>query len=315
MPPSAICPRRLAAPRLEVRSAGGTGRRHRARLVMSQGALIKTLADARLPAVLCASAYYFWRRGILGTIVVGMAVYLPAAYRPGLVSYKAATPPTMRRDFPRHQPCIILRFSDLCANSQARKRAFIRADLTCRRTTPGRITEDTRIRASVPCVRWRWMPAPPSWSPATWAARPKAVQAETRWRPSPGAWPSCSAAKCRWLPTGSMACRCNPARWCCWRTAASMSAKNNPDLARKMAALCDIYVNDAFGTAHRAEGTTHGIAEYAQDGCAGPLLAAEIDAIQTALANPKRPAGTIVAGSKVSTKLTILQSLARRWTA
>jgi phosphoglycerate kinase len=87
--------------------------------------------------------------------------------------------------------------------------------------------------------------------------------------------------------------------------------KNNPELAQKMAALCDIYVNDAFGTAHRAEGTTYGIAEYAKTACAGPLLAAEIDAIQTALANPKRPLLAIVAGSKVSTKLTILQSLAK----
>jgi phosphoglycerate kinase len=79
-----------------------------------------------------------------------------------------------------------------------------------------------------------------------------------------------------------------------------------------MAALCDIYVNDAFGTAHRAEGTTYGIAEYAKVACAGPLLAAEIDAITQALANPKRPLIAIVAGSKVSTKLTILQSLSSK---
>jgi phosphoglycerate kinase len=87
--------------------------------------------------------------------------------------------------------------------------------------------------------------------------------------------------------------------------------KNNPDLAKKMAALCDIYANDAFGTAHRAEGTTYGIAEYAKVACAGPLLAAEIDAITKALAHPRRPLVAIVAGSKVSTKLTILQSLAK----
>uniref|UniRef100_UPI0035B243E5 phosphoglycerate kinase n=1 Tax=Ideonella dechloratans TaxID=36863 RepID=UPI0035B243E5 len=88
--------------------------------------------------------------------------------------------------------------------------------------------------------------------------------------------------------------------------------KNTPELAKKMAALCDIYVNDAFGTAHRAEGTTYGIAEYAKVACAGPLLAAEIDAITQALANPKRPLIAIVAGSKVSTKLTILQSLSSK---
>jgi phosphoglycerate kinase len=86
--------------------------------------------------------------------------------------------------------------------------------------------------------------------------------------------------------------------------------KNNEDLARKMAALCDIFVNDAFGTAHRAEGTTYGIAQFAPIACAGPLLAAEIDAIQKALAAPQRPLAAIVAGSKVSTKLTILKSLA-----
>jgi phosphoglycerate kinase len=87
--------------------------------------------------------------------------------------------------------------------------------------------------------------------------------------------------------------------------------KNDPALARKMAALCDIFVHDAFGTAHRAEASTYGIAQYAPIACAGPLLAAEIDAIGKALAHPRRPLVAIVAGSKVSTKLTILQSLAR----
>jgi phosphoglycerate kinase len=87
--------------------------------------------------------------------------------------------------------------------------------------------------------------------------------------------------------------------------------KNSEELARKMAALCDVFVHDAFGTAHRAEGTTYGIAQYAPIACAGPLLAAEIDAINKALANPKRPLVAIVAGSKVSTKLSILQALAK----
>jgi len=87
--------------------------------------------------------------------------------------------------------------------------------------------------------------------------------------------------------------------------------KNNEELAKKMAALCDIFVHDAFGTAHRAEGTTYGIAQFAPIACAGPLLAAEIDAINKALANPKRPLVAIVAGSKVSTKLSILQALAK----
>jgi len=87
--------------------------------------------------------------------------------------------------------------------------------------------------------------------------------------------------------------------------------KNAPELAKKLAALCDVFVHDAFGTAHRAEGTTYGIAQYAPIACAGPLLAAEIDAINKALANPKRPLVAIVAGSKVSSKLTILQALAK----
>jgi phosphoglycerate kinase len=89
--------------------------------------------------------------------------------------------------------------------------------------------------------------------------------------------------------------------------------KNNDDaLARKLARLCDIYVNDAFGTAHRAEATTYGMAQYAPIACAGPLLAAELDALGQALSNPARPLAAIVAGSKVSTKLTILQSLAQK---
>jgi phosphoglycerate kinase len=88
--------------------------------------------------------------------------------------------------------------------------------------------------------------------------------------------------------------------------------KNSPELAKKLGALCDIFVHDAFGTAHRAEGTTYGIAETAPVACAGPLLAAEMDAIAQALASPKRPLLAIVAGSKVSTKLTILQSLASK---
>ena len=88
--------------------------------------------------------------------------------------------------------------------------------------------------------------------------------------------------------------------------------KNKPELAHKLARLCDIFVHDAFGTSHRAEGTTYGIAEHAPIACAGPLLAAEMDAISKALANPRRPLVAIVAGSKVSTKLTILQSLAEK---
>ena len=87
--------------------------------------------------------------------------------------------------------------------------------------------------------------------------------------------------------------------------------KNDDELARKYAALCDIYVMDAFGTAHRAQASTHGVARYAPVACAGPLLAAELEALGRALDNPKRPMVAIVGGSKVSTKLTVLDSLSK----
>jgi len=85
--------------------------------------------------------------------------------------------------------------------------------------------------------------------------------------------------------------------------------KNDETLSRKLAALCDVFVMDAFGTAHRAQATTHGVARFASVACAGPLLAAELDALAAALKNPKRPLVAIVGGSKVSTKLTVLESL------
>jgi phosphoglycerate kinase len=94
-------------------------------------------------------------------------------------------------------------------------------------------------------------------------------------------------------------CRCNPGE-----------NKNDPVLARRMAALCDVYVNDAFGTAHRAEATTAGMAQFAPMACAGPLLEAELQALGRALRAPRHPLVAIVGGSKVSTKLSILQSLA-----
>jgi phosphoglycerate kinase len=88
--------------------------------------------------------------------------------------------------------------------------------------------------------------------------------------------------------------------------------KNNPELGKKMAALCDIFVMDAFGTAHRAEASTHSVAEFAPIACAGPLLAAELDALGKALEHPQHPLVAIVGGSKVSTKLTVLESLSSK---
>jgi phosphoglycerate kinase len=208
----------------------------------------------------------------------------------------------------------VLRFSDLCDEGRARgRRVFIRADLNVPQDDAGNITEDTRIRASVPCIEMALAggaavmvtshlgrPTEGELKPEDSLAPVAKRLSELLGRPVP--------LKQDWVggvdvQPGEVVllenCRVNKGE-----------KKNNPELAQKMAALCDIYVNDAFGTAHRAEATTYGIAQYAKVACAGPLLAAEIDAITQALANPKRPLVAIVAGSKVSTKLTILQSLA-----
>ena len=209
----------------------------------------------------------------------------------------------------------ILRFSDLCAQGLVRgKRVFIRADLNVPQDDTGRITEDTRIRASLPCVQMA-LDAGAAVMVTSHLGRPT----EGEFKPADSLAPVAQRMgqllgrevplRAQWVDGVQVApgqlvllenCRLNPGE-----------KKNAPDLARKMAALCNIFVHDAFGTAHRAEASTYGIAQYAPVACAGPLLAAEIDAIAKALANPRRPLAAIVAGSKVSTKLTILQSLAR----
>ena len=208
-----------------------------------------------------------------------------------------------------------LRFSDICASGQASgKRVFIRADLNVPQDDDGNITEDTRIRASLPAIQMA-LGAGAAVMVTSHLGRPT----EGEFKPEDSLAPVArrlgellgrEVPLVRdWVDGVTVApgqvvllenCRVNRGE-----------KKNNPELARKMAALCDIYVNDAFGTAHRAEGTTYGIAEFAQVACAGPLLAAEIDAIHKALANPKRPLVAIVAGSKVSTKLSILEALSR----
>ncbi|MBC7683506.1 MAG: phosphoglycerate kinase [Ferruginibacter sp.] len=208
----------------------------------------------------------------------------------------------------------VIRFSDLCAQgTPVGQRVFIRADLNVPQDDSGAITEDTRIRASVPCIQM-----------ALDAGAAVMVTSHLG-RPTEGAFkPEDSLAPVA-KRLGELLGRDVPlvANWVDGVTVAPGQVvllencrvnvgekKNSPELAKKMAALCDIFVNDAFGTAHRAEGTTYGIAEYAKVACAGPLLAAEIDAITKALAHPQRPLVAIVAGSKVSTKLTILKSLA-----
>jgi phosphoglycerate kinase len=209
----------------------------------------------------------------------------------------------------------VIRFSDLCANGQAAgQRVFIRADLNVPQAGDGSITEDTRIRASVPCIQMA-LAAGAAVMVTSHLGRPTEGEFKPEDSLAPVAKRLGELLGCdvplvaHWVDGVTVApgqvvllenCRVNPGE-----------KKNNEQLARKMAALCDIYVNDAFGTAHRAEGTTYGIAQFAPVACAGPLLAAEIDAIGKALANPKRPLVAIVAGSKVSTKLTILKSLSQ----
>ncbi|WP_297913779.1 phosphoglycerate kinase [Thiomonas sp.] len=208
----------------------------------------------------------------------------------------------------------ILSFEQVCQRGQARgKRVFIRADLNVPLDDQGRITEDTRVRASVPAVRMA-LDAGAAVMLTSHLGRPT----EGEFKPSDSLAPVAQRLGdllgrpvrlvADWVDGGFELhpgevvllenCRLNKGE-----------KKNDAELSRKMASLCDIYVNDAFGTAHRAEATTYGIAQYAPVACAGPLLAAEIDAIHRALAQPARPLVAIVAGSKVSTKLTILQSL------
>jgi phosphoglycerate kinase len=210
----------------------------------------------------------------------------------------------------------VIRLADLVAAGRVKgKRVFIRADLNVPQDDTGRITEDTRIRASVPAIRMA-LDAGAAVMVTSHLGRPT----EGAFKPEDSLAPVAARLAellnhevplvSNWVDgvdvqPGEVVllenCRLNKGE-----------KKNDETLARKMAALCDIFVHDAFGTAHRAEASTYGIAQYAKVACAGPLLAAEIDAVTRALAAPKRPLLAIVAGSKVSTKLTILKSLAHK---
>jgi phosphoglycerate kinase len=208
----------------------------------------------------------------------------------------------------------VLRFEDLIAQGRvAGKRVFIRADLNVPQDDTGRITEDTRIRASIRCLEMA-LKAGAAVMVTSHLGRPT----EGEFQPADSLAPVAKRLGelmkrdvplvANWVDGVAVApgqlvmlenCRVNKGE-----------KKNDEALAKKMAELCDIFVHDAFGTAHRAEASTYGIAQFAKVACAGPLLAAEIDAVTQALANPKRPLVAIVAGSKVSTKLAILQALA-----
>ena len=207
------------------------------------------------------------------------------------------------------------RFQTLCAQGAvAGKRVFIRADLNVPQDADGRITEDTRVRASVPCIEMA-LKAGAAVMVTSHLGRPTegAFQAIDSLAPVAERLSALLGQPVRlasdWIDGVSVAagevvllenCRVNVGE-----------KKNDTALAKKMAALCDVFVHDAFGTAHRAEASTYGIAEHAPIACAGPLLAAEMDAIGKALQAPKRPLVAIVAGSKVSTKLTILDALSK----
>jgi phosphoglycerate kinase len=208
------------------------------------------------------------------------------------------------------------RLSDLIERGELQgKRVFIRADLNVPQDEAGNITEDTRIRASLPAIR-QALQAGAAVLVTSHLGRP--VEGEPK--PADSLAPIAIRMaellgqsvhlKQNWvdgvdvLPGQVLLlenCRLNPGE-----------KKNSDALAQKMAKLCDIYVNDAFGTAHRAEATTYGLAKYAPIACAGPLLAAELDALGKALSAPARPLVAIVAGSKVSSKLSILKTLASK---
>lgn len=212
-------------------------------------------------------------------------------------------------------PMNILRFSDLCAQGLVRgQRVFIRADLNVPLDSQGAITEDTRIRASVPCIQMA-LDAGAAVMVTSHLGRPieGAFKPEDSLAPVAARLASLLGREVPLLRDWVDGVQVQPGQVVLLENCRiNVGEKKNAEpLARKLAALCDIFVNDAFGTAHRAEGTTYGIAQYAPIACAGPLLAAEIDAITQALAKPQRPLVAIVAGSKVSTKLSILQSLSR----
>ena len=215
----------------------------------------------------------------------------------------------------------VIRFVDLCTQGKVSgQRVFIRADLNVPQDDSGAITEDTRIRASIPAIQMALdagaavmvtshlgRPTEGAFKPADSLAPVAKRLGELMGRDIAliSNWVDGFKVNGQPLATGQLVllenCRVNVGE-----------KKNDEDLSRKMATLCDIFVHDAFGTAHRAEASTYGIAQYALIACAGPLLAAEMDAITAALANPKRPLVAIVAGSKVSTKLTILKSLSAK---
>ena len=209
-----------------------------------------------------------------------------------------------------------IRLQDLIdQNALQGKRVFIRADLNVPQDDSGKITEDTRIRASVPAIRAA-LDAGAAVMVTSHLGRPT----EGEFKPADSLAPvavrlsellgQAVELKQDWIDGAGLESLAAGQVVLLENVRVNKGEKKNSDeLAQKMAKLCDIYVNDAFGTAHRAEASTHGIAKFAPVACAGPLLAAELDALGKALHAPARPLLAIVAGSKVSSKLTILKAL------
>jgi len=211
----------------------------------------------------------------------------------------------------------INRLSDLVAKNQIQgKKVFIRADLNVPQDASGRITEDTRIKASIPAIKM-CLDAGAAVMVTSHLGRPSEGHLTAADSLAPVADRLAELLGCKvalitdWV---SVDFRVQPGEVVLLENCRGNvgEKKDSIDLSQKMAKLCDVYVNDAFGTAHRAEATTHGMARFAPIACAGPLMEAEIDALTFALNNPQRPLVAIVAGSKVSSKLTILRSLAEK---
>ena len=214
-------------------------------------------------------------------------------------------------------PLNIKLLSHLITQNQIQsKRVFIRADLNVPQDQFGQITEDTRIKASVPAIQM-CLAQGAAVMVTSHLGRPREGHLESQDSLGPVANRLAELLGCKvalitdWVNGGF---ELNPGEVVLLENCrGNLGEKKNDDaLAKKMASLCDVYVNDAFGTAHRAEATTHGMARYAPIACAGPLMEAELDALTKALSDPKRPLVAIVAGSKVSTKLSILRSLASK---
>jgi phosphoglycerate kinase len=194
------------------------------------------------------------------------------------------------------------------------KRVFIRADLNVP-IEDGRITDDTRIRASVPAIE-QALGQGAAVMVTSHLGRPKEGELKPEDSLAPVAARLSDLLKKEvplvkeWVNGVDV----KPGQVVVLENARANKGEKKDDeaLARKIAALADVYVNDAFGTAHRAEATTHGAARFAPVAVAGPLMAAELDALGKALAGPKRPLVAIVGGSKVSTKLSVLEELAKK---